>query len=122
MNLEHFRMKLLEKQQECQTAVAAFETEARVAGKPEVRDYTDAATVAQGVSEALEEGSIVSQTLEEVQIALRRVENGAYGKCIVCGREIDPVRLEAVPWAARCIEDQEAQDKATPQLHAGESL
>ncbi|MEO8339685.1 MAG: TraR/DksA C4-type zinc finger protein [Nitrospirota bacterium] len=122
MNLEHFRMKLLEKQQECQTAVAAFETEARVAGKPEVRDYTDAATVSEGVSEALEEGSIVSQTLEEVQDALRRVENGAYGKCIVCGRAIDPVRLEAVPWAARCIEDQEAQDKATPQLHAGESL
>ncbi len=115
-------MKLLEKQQECQTAVAAFETEARVAGKPEVRDYTDAATVSEGVSEALEEGSIVSQTLEEVQDALRRVENGAYGKCIVCGRAIDPVRLEAVPWAARCIEDQEAQDKATPQLHAGESL
>ena len=122
MNLEHFRLKLLEKQRECQTAVAAFEAEGRVAGKPEVRDFTDDATVSQGVSEAFEEATIVSQTLEEVQDALRRIENGTYGKCIACGREIDPIRLEAVSWAVRCIEDQEAQDKAIPPLHAGASL
>lgn len=116
MDLKHFRLKLRKKQSECQTALTAFETEARVAG--EVRDTTDNAAVSQGVSEAFEEGTIVSQTLEEVQDALRRVANGTYGRCIACGREIDPVRLEAISWAARCVEDQEKQDNA-PLLQAG---
>jgi DnaK suppressor protein len=116
MSPEYFRLKLLKKQLECQTALAALGMEARAAGKPEVRDFTDDATVSQGISEAFEESTIVSQTLEKVQDALRRVGNGTYGKCIACGGKIDPVRLEAMPWAAYCVEDQEKQDIAPP-LH-----
>ena len=45
MNIEHFQRKLLEKQRECQAALAAFEEEAIVAGKREVRDSIDDAAV-----------------------------------------------------------------------------
>jgi DnaK suppressor protein len=45
--------------------------------------------------------------LTEVEDALKRIENGSYGKCVDCGKTIPEKRLEALPWAARCIEDEE---------------
>jgi DnaK suppressor protein len=110
MNTEHFKKLLLAKRRELQATVAALESEASASGAAEVRDYTDTATASQGTAEALEEGSMASQTLEEVQDALRRIEDGSYGKCTVCGREITPARLEAIPWTPYCLEDQEKLD------------
>ncbi len=42
--------------------------------------------------------------LEEVEAALRRVSDGSYGRCVVCGSAIAPGRLEARPTARTCIE------------------
>jgi len=36
--------------------------------------------------------------------ALRRIEDGAYGNCHSCGKQISAARLEAVPHARLCIE------------------
>ena len=46
------------------------------------------------------------QHLEAVDAALARLEAGTFGSCIRCGRPIAPERLEALPWAAHCIECQ----------------
>jgi DnaK suppressor protein len=53
---------------------------------------------------------------------LRRIENGTYGKCIACGRQIEAARLEAVPWAQYCLEDQEKRDKAAHVQQGGSTL
>jgi DnaK suppressor protein len=42
--------------------------------------------------------------LEDVDHALRRKDDGTYGTCERCGREIALERLEAVPFARLCIE------------------
>jgi RNA polymerase-binding transcription factor DksA len=44
--------------------------------------------------------------LAQVQAAVDRLDNGSYGKCVICGKEINPKRLEALPWATLCLEDQ----------------
>ncbi len=44
--------------------------------------------------------------LTEVQDALKRIENGTYGHCVDCDKVIPEKRLEAIPWAARCVEDE----------------
>jgi DnaK suppressor protein len=41
--------------------------------------------------------------LDEVRRARRRVADGSYGSCDVCGEPIPEGRLEARPWATRCI-------------------
>jgi RNA polymerase-binding transcription factor len=41
--------------------------------------------------------------LELVEAALRRLDEGTFGRCLRCGQEIAPGRLEALPWAAYCI-------------------
>jgi DnaK suppressor protein len=44
--------------------------------------------------------------LTEVQEALKRIEQGTYGKCVECGRPIPEKRLEAIPWASRDVEHE----------------
>lgn len=39
----------------------------------------------------------------DVDVALARVDAGTYGICEVCGREIPAARLEARPFAKRCV-------------------
>ena len=44
--------------------------------------------------------------LEDVERALRQLDNGTYGICESCGRPISPERLDANPASRLCIEDQ----------------
>ncbi|HSL32479.1 MAG TPA: TraR/DksA C4-type zinc finger protein [Candidatus Limnocylindrales bacterium] len=46
------------------------------------------------------------QHLAEVVAALERLDAGTYGTCTRCGRPVAPERLEAIPWAAHCIDCQ----------------
>jgi DnaK suppressor protein len=122
MNTERFKKRLLDKKQELEAEIARLEDEARDSGDPEVRDSTDDATASQGTSEALEEEAIISETLTLVEDALQRIADGTYGKCRECGRSIEPARLEAVPWAEYCLEDQEKQDEAAHVPQGGSTL
>ena len=122
MNIERFKQRLLDKERELLEEMARLEDEARDSGEAEVRDSTDDATSSQGTSEALEEDAFASQTLTQVRDALKRIEDGTYGRCIVCGRQIEAARLEAVPWAAYCLEDQEKQEKRAHTPQGGSTL
>jgi DnaK suppressor protein len=46
-----------------------------------------------------------------VDSALDRIREGSFGQCISCGAEINPKRLEAVPWTRFCIACQEKMEK-----------
>ncbi|MDF9716715.1 TraR/DksA C4-type zinc finger protein [Nocardioides sp. ChNu-153] len=41
--------------------------------------------------------------LADVDAALERAGTGGYGTCTVCGRPIDPARLEVRPSATTCV-------------------
>ena len=43
-------------------------------------------------------------SLQDVERALAKVRAGTYGTCELCGKPIDPERLEALPWALVCID------------------
>ena len=51
-----------------------------------------------------------STFLLETRMALDRMGTGIYGICVDCEEEINPKRLAAIPWAARCIVCQELAD------------
>jgi DnaK suppressor protein len=52
-----------------------------------------------------------SQQRELVDAALARLDGGTFGVCLRCGKPIAPARLEALPWAAHCIECQAIVDR-----------
>lgn len=41
--------------------------------------------------------------LNYLEDALKRIESGAYGRCLECGKLIEKERLEAVPHAQMCV-------------------
>ena len=47
------------------------------------------------------------QLLTKVEDALGRFDRGVYGICEQCGAEIDPARLEALPYATLCLRCQQ---------------
>jgi DnaK suppressor protein len=47
------------------------------------------------------------QNLIYVEEALTHIANGSYGVCEVCGKEIQPQRLQAVPYATLCMQHAE---------------
>ena len=49
--------------------------------------------------------------LTEVLQALKRIDDGTYGLCIVCGNPIPEKRLEAIPWAARDVKCEQALEQ-----------
>ena len=48
----------------------------------------------------------VEAELADVEFAIRRLDEGTYGTCEVCGRPIPEERLEALPAARLCLEHQ----------------
>ena len=52
--------------------------------------------------------------LEQVLVALQRVEDGSYGQCLDCGEAIDERRLTALPAAAYCVACQAVHEHAHP--------
>jgi DnaK suppressor protein len=52
------------------------------------------------------------QHLAQVEAALRRLDEGTFGNCTTCDRPIAPERLEAIPWAAHCIDCQRRVGRA----------
>ena len=59
-----------------------------------------------------------SNRLREVRDALGRVDNGAFGVCDRCEKDIGLKRLAAVPWTSLCIACQEAADRETALVMA----
>src|SRR5262249_41691696 len=53
-----------------------------------------------------------SETLNKINDALIRLEQGTYGNCYECGDEIAEKRLRALPFAVRCKDCEEAREVA----------
>lgn len=51
------------------------------------------------------------EVLAAVDDALRRLDDGTYGICVRCGREIGAERLRAVPYATLCIDDKRLEER-----------
>ena len=62
-----------------------------------------------------------AETLNRIDAALSRIDDGLYGNCVECDRAIASRRLRALPFAVRCTSCEEAREKRTRSgvHHAG---
>ena len=113
IDTERFRTQLLDEQARVESAIARLradhpgslddEVEEPAASSDSHLGEAAAATVNREIDYTLGENS--EQILSEIEAALKRIENGTYGICTACGKEIGFERLEAYPWASLCIDD-----------------
>jgi DnaK suppressor protein len=104
--IERLRNSLLDEQQKLRREIAnstASSAEVHVGlGNHMAEDATAAFDQAAEVS--LRRGK--ERTLDQVDEALKRMEEGTYGVCERCGEEIDFARLKAIPQATLCMNCQ----------------
>jgi len=72
----------------------------------------DAGTDAMEREKAFLFASTEGRLLMEVNDALRRLYNGAYGVCEMCEKPISRARLEAMPYVRMCVSCKEKEEKA----------
>ena len=111
IDTERFRTALLEERERVEKALANLRDEHPGSLDDEVEEgvqndnhlaETATATLGREIDYTLGENS--GEVLSQIDSALRRIEEGTYGVCESCGREIAAERLDAYPWAALCID------------------
>ena len=65
-------------------------------------DLADKAEALTYVSVSEELTASQRNTLDKIDRALKRVDDGLFGKCSVCGNYIELERLEAIPYVETC--------------------
>jgi DnaK suppressor protein len=105
--LDNFRKQLEERQQDLRKIVARTEQDGRDADVGTAQDIADRAANSYTKEFLFHQSNNERQLLQMVEVALARLREGVFGECINCGNDINPKRLEAVPWTRYCIACQE---------------
>jgi len=120
MNIQGYKRKLLdiEKNLVARRAGARDAARAQVTDSP--GDAADASVADEDESGDFTEGELDDTVLEQVRAALRRIEDGTFGRCAVDGEPIELKRLDAMPWTPYCLKHQQLLEAAarpkTPTL------
>jgi DnaK suppressor protein len=72
--------------------------------EPMSADFAEQATEAEDDETLDRLGEAARAEIVQIRAALARIDEGGYGECVACGEPISAKRLEALPYATRCIE------------------
>jgi DnaK suppressor protein len=109
--LDYFKKRLEGRQQDLRRMVSRTEQDGRTVDEDSAQDIADRAASSYTKEFLFHQSNNDRQLLQMVESALDRIRKGSFGECISCGKEINPKRLEAVPWTRHCIECQEKLEK-----------
>ena len=107
----HFQKVLLEKQSMLNSLVRKTEDSGReMDSQTEAMDLADKASSSYMKEFIFSKSSSERQLLQEVVDALKRMQEGSYGKCKGCGELVEQKRLKVLPWVALCLECQKKEE------------
>ncbi len=100
MDLDAIRKTLESRLAELMSEAKEIDTELRERLDPDVEERA----IELEDDEVLEGlGNAAVAEIGHIRLALRRIEDGAYGDCTNCGDKINEARLEALPHATLCM-------------------
>lgn len=111
-----FRSVLEIKRADAMTHLARLGNETRNVDSDDPRDIGDFCET------TLSKEALFRQTGERrrmvcmIEAALARIQQGVFGVCVACGDEIDPRRLDALPWAECCLRCQEGFERVKEEI------
>lgn len=74
-------------------------------------ESTDAGTATSEREKDLSIENNVRDLLQKIDRALKRMDDGSYGVCDICGKNIEKARMKALPYVDLCIKDAQAQSR-----------
>jgi DnaK suppressor protein len=100
--MQAVRARLLNRREELQMRASRASSDLRHESDPLSADFAEQVTQRESddVLGAISESA--QQELRLLQAALRRLEEGRYATCAICGGSIEEERLQALPCADRC--------------------
>ena len=75
-------------------------------------DFADAGTATFDRERDLSIRNNILDLIEQIDHALRRLDEGTYGQCERCGRPIEAARLKALPHAVLCLDCKRREERA----------
>jgi RNA polymerase-binding protein DksA len=121
MNIDsdHFRGRLLEERERVQAAIKHLRTDHPGSLDDETEEVTGSsdnhlaetasATLNREIDYTLEENA--EHVLQAINEALERIDEGTFGTCRRCGKPIAEERLDAIPYANRCIDCKRLEER-----------
>lgn len=109
--LEYFKNLLLQRKKELENHLSEIEGTVRISQQDSSGDISSYRTHPADVSSDTESREISSfivssvvDRLKKINESIERIEDGIYGICELCGKEIEFDRLKAIPYTTVCIE------------------
>lgn len=109
--LDTIKKQLEQRREDLRATMTKNAQDGREANEESAQDIADRATNSYTKEFLFTQSANDRNLLQMVEGALVRINEGTYGECVSCGNEINPRRLEAVPWARHCIACQEKLEK-----------
>ncbi|MBX3279647.1 MAG: TraR/DksA family transcriptional regulator [Acidobacteria bacterium] len=109
--LKTYRDRLLEERASLLGVVGRNEDYGREADTEATQDPADKASNSYTKELLFSQSTNDRIILTQIEEALERMEDEEYGVCLNCGQEIQPKRLDAVPWTRYCITCQDLQER-----------
>lgn len=116
--LAKFRSVLQARQQELARIVNVNQKHGRSVVEDYPQDAAERASIYASKEFFFAHSTQERRLLKMVSEALERLDQGSYGHCAACDDEINPRRLEAVPWARYCLHCQERLEEQVADRRA----
>jgi len=120
VNVSYFRELLLEKKKEIEHTLrnikelSANKSEIELIGELSSSDdhLAEYASIVYDHENTLTVENILKDILNQIDLALKRIESGTYGICEICKKPIDEERLKAIPYATMCVRCKSIKEKS----------
>jgi DnaK suppressor protein len=114
LNTRKYKQQLLDEEKRLLDGLEHAGTAAREAGNDTTGDVVDRTVSGEQKENEFQEATMDWEILRQVRDALRRIEEGTYGKCVVDNEPIEEKRLDAMPWTPYCMKHQQLLEGAHP--------
>ena len=111
IDVEAFRARLLDRREQLLFDHGSTMEQVGRSADHATPDAVDMAAESYEFDVAVSAANIEGQELESIEHALERMAQGEYGRCEECSEDINPKRLEALPFANLCIDCQRAREE-----------
>jgi DnaK suppressor protein len=117
VNIDRFRDLLLEERRRVAAAIDYLHEENPGSMEDETQEVridnhlaeNASVTLDREIDYSLEENA--ENVLAAIDEALRRIGEGSFGVCARCGKPIGEARLEAIPYATKCIDCKRLEER-----------